>query len=320
MKTTHYAAFWNLENLFDIENSPRRSDKLARTLAKELKGWNQAALDRKLSQLAGIIMKFNGGRGPDILCVCEVENRCVLEQLRGVIAALGRQYGIAHADTLDERGIDVAFFFDQSRYTAENVFSHFLIKRVATRDIVQVNLRTTEGHLLVVVGCHWPSRTGGQLESEPYRMLAGETLAYFHERIREVHGPETAILVMGDFNDEPFSRSLVQYALSERQRARVTRARTGRLWNLMWPLLGQARGTHYFENTANVLDQVLVSKSLATGASGFRVVDDSVRIEAFPEMTGAGDYPGPIRYGRGSALNQNGFSDHFPVSVTIREG
>lgn len=104
---------------------------------------------------------------------------------------------------------------------------------------------------------------------------------------------------MGDFNDEPFGRSLIQYALSERQRAKVVRARTGRLWNLMWPLLGQARGTHYYSNTANLFDQILVSGSLATGASGLRVVDGSASIEAFPEMTGAGEYPGPIRYGRG---------------------
>ncbi len=317
---THYAAFWNLENLFDIENSPRRSDKLARTLGKELKGWSQAVFDRKLSQLASIIVKFNDGSGPDILGVCEVENLFVLEQLREAASVPGRQYGIAHTDTLDERGIDVAFLFDQNRYSVENVFSHFLVKRVATRDIVQVNLRTIDGRLLVVIGCHWPSRTGGQLESEPYRMLAGETLAYFHERICEEHGPETAILVMGDFNDEPFDRSLVQYALSERQRAKVVRARTGRLWNLMWPFLGQARGTHYFSNTANVFDQILVSRSLATGASGFRVVDSSTRIEAFPEMMGAGDYPCPIRYGRGSTLNPNGYSDHFPISVKICEG
>src|SRR3712207_7502462 len=37
----------------------------------------------------------------------------------------------------------------------------------------------------------WPSRSGGQFESAGYRAIAGETLAYFHQRALEVHGPAT---------------------------------------------------------------------------------------------------------------------------------
>ncbi len=51
----YFAAFWNLENLFDVANSPRRSEKLRRTLARELKGWTTPVLNRKVSQLASII-------------------------------------------------------------------------------------------------------------------------------------------------------------------------------------------------------------------------------------------------------------------------
>jgi hypothetical protein len=31
-----------------------------------------------------------------------------------------------------------------------------------------------------VFGNHWPSRSGGQFESEGYRAIARETLGYFH--------------------------------------------------------------------------------------------------------------------------------------------
>jgi hypothetical protein len=41
----------------------------------------------------------------------------------------------------------------------------------------------------------------------------------------EVHGADTPVLVMGDFNDEPFDISLVTHALSTRQRQRVTEGR-----------------------------------------------------------------------------------------------
>ena len=41
----YYVAFWNVENLFDVEDSPNRTDKLNRTLKNELKGWNVSVLE-----------------------------------------------------------------------------------------------------------------------------------------------------------------------------------------------------------------------------------------------------------------------------------
>ncbi|MCI0485208.1 MAG: endonuclease/exonuclease/phosphatase [Blastocatellia bacterium] len=316
----YYAAFWNVENLFDIANSPRRSEKLERTLAGELTGWNTSVLDRKIEQLASIIRQINNGNGPDLLGVCEVENRFVLERLANALVPLDRNYRIAHADTSDNRGIDVAFIYDADLFTAEDQFSHFIVRRTATRDLFQVNFRTAPGRLLAVIGNHWPSRSAGQYESEPYRIIAGETIAYFHERIREVQNDQhVAVLAMGDFNDEPFDRSLIDYALSERGRTKVTRAQSAKFLNLMWPIMGQGIGTHYFDNNANVLDQFLVSKGLVTGNSGIRALIDSTEILRFPEMVGTGLYPVPIRFGRGSSLNSDGFSDHYPIALRLRE-
>ena len=78
------------------------------------------------------------------------------------------------------------------------------MRRTATREIFQVNLQTHRGRTWAVFGNHWPSRSGGQMESAGYRAIAGETLAFFHERVLQVHGPATPVLAMGDFNDEPF--------------------------------------------------------------------------------------------------------------------
>lgn len=313
--------FWNLENLFDIAQSPRRSDKLERTLRSELAGWTQTVLDLKLSKLASVIARMNDGAGPDLLGVCEIENRFVLEALRDAVNAIlpGRLYDIVHADTRDGRGIDVAFLYDPVVFTPIATFFHFIVKRSATRDIVQVNFQTSSGRLFVVVGNHWPARSGGQFESEPYRLIAGETLGYFHERIREVHGPNTPVLAMGDFNDEPSDRSLVEHARSMRQRPKVTLAQTAAFLNLMWPIVGSGIGTHYFNNFANVLDQFLASRSLLTGAGGLEVRADTVEVVRFPEMMGTGVYPAPIRFGRGADMDPAGFSDHFPIQVRIDE-
>lgn len=262
---------------------------------------------------------MNQGRGPDLLGVCEIENEHVLQLLVQEIAPVGRNYQIAHADTQDGRGIDVAFIYDGNIFTAHETFSHYIIKRTATRDLFQVNFRTAADRLLVVIGNHWPARMGGVYESEPFRIIAGETLAYFHERIREVHGKDVAVLAMGDFNDDPFSRSLVEHARSEGSRAKVSYALTAKFLNLMWPVLGQGIGTHYYDNVATVLDQFLVSKGLVIERADIRADLASVEVVRLPGAVATGRYPKPVRFDRGKSINLNGFSDHFPISMVLHE-
>ena len=241
---SYYVAWWNVENLFDLENSAERSEKLQRTLGNELRGWDETVLSKKVDQLATIVNRMNEEKGPDLLGVCEVENRRVLDRLKEKIDSVRRRnYDVIHADTQDERGIDVALLYDKARFEveADKVFFHTIVKRVATREIVQVNFKSkATGNRLVLVGNHWPSRMGGQLESEPFRLIAGETLAYFNQRIQEVHGRDASIIVMGDFNDEPFNRSIIEHALGTPDKDKVIQAKTApRLYNLMWLLLSK---------------------------------------------------------------------------------
>ena len=317
----HFIAWWNLENLFDTEDYPDRTEKLARTLAKEIIGWNQGVLDKKLDRLASVIGQMNEGNGPDIIGVCEVENRHVLEMLAAKITC--RSYSIVHADTKDERGIDVAFLYDSGRYeiTPTEIFFHVVLRRNATRDIVQVNFTVTESsRKLIFIGNHWPSRMNGEVDSEPYRMAAAETLGYYHERIRELHGNDVPVVVMGDFNDEPFNRSIQDYARGWNNPKKVKNADKGCFFNLMWPLLTEGVGTFYL-NGPNVLDQFMISPGIVTGASAFTVVPGSVRREIYPGMADSGDYQKPVKFGRPSAaLDQSGFSDHFPISMKLAEG
>jgi hypothetical protein len=323
MTTKYHFAFWNLENLFDIEDSPRREDKVARALGSSIKGWTQALLDRKISQQASIIRQMNAGHGPDLLGICEVENLYVVDLLVQGLGALGRNYQIIHHDSPDHRGIDVAFIYDGDLLEvplplADNLFSHFVLRRTATRDIVQVTFRT-KGHNreLVVLGNHWPSRSGGQMESDAYREMAGETLAYFHERILEVKGKETPVIAVGDFNDEPFCASLVDYALGRRTAETVLRGRNPYFLDLMWPLMGQGLGTFYFDGP-NLLDQFLINKDWLRANSTFQIEDGSATIVKIAAMMDKNGEPIPFG-GMGKKVNQDGFSDHFPVEAVVLE-
>jgi predicted extracellular nuclease len=325
MGSTYLVAWWNLENLFDEEHSPRRSEKLTRVLGNAIKGWTPARRDAKIGQLASAIAKMNGGAGPDLLGVCEVENEFVMKRLVDTVNGLlpDRRYRAVHADTRDQRGIDVAFVYDPAKFTAprDQRFQHVVMRRTATREIFQVNFRTARGRTWAVFGNHWPSRSGGQFESAGYRAIAGETLAYFHKRVLEVHGPDTPVLSMGDYNDEPFDPSLERHALSTRQRSKVIGANiVPRLWNLMWQIEGTGDGTFYFNNFANVLDQFLVNRNMISKDYPVRADPDSVEIVRLPGMAGTGRYPAPIPFGgMGKPVNQAGFSDHFPITVAVHE-
>ena len=284
---------------------------------------------------------MNDDTGPDILGVCEVENRFVLDALVEELAKRlpGRQYGVVYADAeRDFRGIDTAFIYDTKRFSVRKreVFSHFVMRRTGTRDITQVTFVSKAKNELIALANHWPSRTSGMVETQGFRATAGETLAYWHERVREVKGPDVPIIAMGDFNDDPFDGSMVFNALATRERGDVQRARSAKYYNLSWRYLQSVvkasndrnrilDGTLYYKNNGNVFDQILVSKGLLMSRkSAFYVLEDTVGIVAYPPMVSTKTGQGPIRFGlpKGNTkknINRDGFSDHFPVAVVIRE-
>ncbi|MCP4459557.1 MAG: endonuclease/exonuclease/phosphatase [Cytophagales bacterium] len=254
-----------------------------------------------------------------IFYVCEVENAHVLNQLIAAVSCRSA-YKLIHHDMKDQRGIDVAFIYDREKYTfvESEFFHHSVIKRYPTREIVQATLKMrTTGMELILVGNHWPSRSAGQFESEPYRIITGETLSYFVQRIQEVKGKGAAIIVMGDFNDEPHSRSLTNYALSTMNRDKVVYARNPVLYNLMWNLLGERMGSYVYSGVSMMLDQFLVSKGIAKKSGAFGLDEKEVKVEIFPEMV-SGRYDTPIRFGQ-SKPNLEGFSDHLPISFVLGE-
>ena len=71
-------AFWNLENLYAPEDYGEREPWIAKAMAYELKGWDQNMFQQKVANLSAVIAHLDSGAGPDLLGVCEVENRFAL--------------------------------------------------------------------------------------------------------------------------------------------------------------------------------------------------------------------------------------------------
>lgn len=327
MKTEHFIYWWNLENLFDVENSALRPDWLQRQLRSELKGWSDVVLDRKITNIAWILQKMNDGKGPDIMGVCEVENAAVVQVLMDKVGlVLNRNYKVLHHDSSDKRGIDIAIIYDTALYTDDgHIFSLEVMKRNATRNLFQVNLTTQKGNELILIGNHWPARLGGKYESEPYRMMVGEILSYWIERIHDIKWEKKkeknpAIILMGDFNDEPFDRSLTEYLRSTGNVEKCKNSTSHIMYNLMYQFMGGEYGTHVYGNEVGLLDQFIVSKSLIVNSSKYPFQIKDADIVHFPEMV-KGDYNTPIRFSRPNKrdFNESGYSDHLPIKLVLEE-
>ena len=342
-------AFWNLQNLFDTTASEIAAD-LEFTPEH---GWDEDAFEKKITNLATIIRAMHSGSGPDLLGICEIENRAVATAL---LEKVGRaDYTLAHVESPDIRGIDVSLIYSKKVFTlVGKPKGHLVHFRYPTRDIFQVTLRVkaTNAELNVLVN-HWPSRKQGQYESEPARIAVAEHCGRLVDQILKYPRsdflalPDTAtslarlnerwnrnLLVMGDFNDEPFNRSILDYLRASRDRdhleEEITPARNKKLptaetylkkrvylFNCMWSLLGQAdTGTYSFSsatNTMPVLDQFVISRGLLYGLQGLRMDLESVRILTPDQMTSPRGRPRPF-----DKKTKKGFSDHFPIEAVIQ--
>ena len=318
--STINVAWWNLENLFD-EVGATRPPELAATLKNELKGWTAAVRDKKLDQLALVANKLFNDAGPDLLGVGEVENEEVMKLLANRLAKPGRNYRVLGHSSPDARGIDVSFIVDENKLTPSNPGHHVVNKRRATRDLFWATFTVkANGATFAAMVNHWPSRSAGQYESEPFRIMTAETASYVVSGLLSPNGgdPNLAILLMGDFNDEPFNRSIQEYLLGLRDAEQVSKATSPEFLNLMWPLLaGEDPGTLRFESAWNLLDQFLINKAMLKPSARVKLQPGSVAIFRPPEIRKTnGD---PRRFGRPSESGHdpNGFSDHFPITLTL---
>ena len=131
-------AFYNLENLFDTEDDPDIRDE--EFLPEGEKEWTEERYQEKLNNMAKVIGTMT--YGPDIIGVCEIENRKVLEDLTSTSQLKNKNYAIEHYDSPDGRGIDVALLYRNDKFEVINSeklsFVHPDKENYNTRDILWV--------------------------------------------------------------------------------------------------------------------------------------------------------------------------------------
>ncbi len=217
--------FWNVQRLFAPQVGP-----VGRALDVAASGWSEALYERKLLNLGECLKRLVPAPGPALLGLAEVETPGVVRDLQ---AAAGLNHHISVDDCAPSQeldALDVALLYDRRVFENQPrlVQSISLDNRFATRDLLRVRLalRGSAAEVEVLVA-HWPSRRISEGEtlrmaySVYLRRLAAQILKFSKGDIVAKNGSvelpvadrlldrwNTPCVIMGDFNDEPFDRSV----------------------------------------------------------------------------------------------------------------
>ena len=306
--------FYNTENLFDTANDPATQDD--EFLPNGARHWNNFRLEKKLNQLGKVILGASGFEPPDIVGLCEVENRDVLEMLLKNTPLVNYSYAIIHKDSPDERGIDVALLY-RNDYLKPLVYNYIPImnerlEQRNTREILHAGFLLPGDDTIHVFFNHWPSRYGGQTETEIYRFQAAGALKKAVESLR-LKSPAAKIVIMGDFNDEPKNKSLAEVL----QAVDLSAKQSGEeLVNLSY---NWKQGTIKYRQTWSVFDQIIVSGSLLV-PEGWHTALPLAEPVSLPFL-----FEDDTKF-KGKKLSRTyvglkyngGFSDHLPVLLKLK--
>jgi len=304
-------AFWNVENLFDTVDDPKTEGDEEFT-PDEPKAWTVTRLELKLTNLARVIGDMNSGRGPDVLGLCEIENRAVLELLVQSLKKTGRDYKIVHEDSPSYRGIDCALLYDAKTTKLDRSRIH-RVEKFATRDILEARF-TSGGKPFFVFVNHWPSR----YNEDSHRI---EVATVLRKRIDQLLKSDPAVdfAVIGDLNDTPSDPS-VSKAL--RTWGDPDELRPGVLFNSMWKFHQEGdEGTYVYKNKWDVLDHIILSPGMLDQQGVNWVRDSTRRVMAEYQMFVSktpGSIPRPSRSYLGPRFFGNGYSDHLPVECRLQ--
>jgi len=289
--------FWNVENLFDLEDNPDKNDDEFALGGR--KNVDQQIYDLKIKHSSEVLQDLN----VDVLGLCEVENYKVLNDLNN--AYKERNYEIIHYESPDNRGIDNALFYDRNRFSiiSSRAIENKLKNGGPTRDVLYVLGEYNDARLHIFVN-HWPSNYGGKEKAIPKRT---ETAELIIKEIKNILRAEKSaeIILIGDFNEDPDDKNII---LLEK---------VG-LTSLMKPMLGKPKvGTYVYRGEDSFLDQIIVNEHLQD-EEGLSIVEESAYILDLPKYRQQeGNYKHyPFRFWAGNRL-LGGYSDHLAVKVEI---
>jgi len=309
---TFTIAFYNTENLFDIYNDRSKHDR--DYLPNSERRWTKKRYQNKLNKIGLAISKIGlaeTGNLPSIIGLAEVENGKVIRDLLDTTHLKNSPYDYVHFNSKDERGMDVAFIYNTTKFTV----THSEIYAIQferpeggddfTRDILLVT-GMLQGETISVLVNHWSSRREGTQLSEVKRLQASEKVSEIIKDIQTKQA-DAKIIIMGDFNDDPHCKSITQLI------------ENNNLFNPMNTLRSYNRGSLVHHRKWHLFDQIMFTMPFFESRANHLEFESANIFDADFLKEYKGRYKGtPFRTYAGDK-HKGGYSDHFPVYMTLNK-
>jgi hypothetical protein len=334
----HTVAFYNFENLFDTINGPNMDEEW---LPNGVQNWTGKKYKQKLENLSRVLSEIGTGENPNsptFIGGAEIENRGVLEDLIKQPKLINSDYGIVHFDSPDKRGIDVALLYQKKHFKPTSYVNIPLMiykkqeakvkkkeEEEATDDKVEVDNSServyTRDQLLVtgfldgeevnIIVNHWPSRSGGEKKSSPFREAAGALNRKIIDSLVKIN-PNAKIITMGDLNDGSYNNS-VKVQLGAKLKKTELKA-AGDIYNPFEQMAKDGNASLFYRDAGDIFDQIMISEPLIRNDySSYRYWKAGIWNKPYM-IQKTGQYKGyPLRH----SMTEIGFSDHFPVYIYL---
>jgi hypothetical protein len=312
--------FWNVENFYDTLNDPFKIDE--EFLPGGTNNWNTDKYKTKIAHLAEVISQMGTDAVPDGLAamgMCEIENKNVVEDLVKDPLLAKRNYKVVTFDGPDARGVDPAFIYNPKYFklTGAKTFHVTLVTDSShkTRDelLVSGEMMGEKMHFII---CHWPSRRGGELASEPNRVAAGKVARKIVDSLLK-DDANAKVVLMGDLNDDPIDVSIKKTLHTYRDPKHQSK---DEMFNAMESHFKKGIGTLAYNDAWNLFDQMIMTPALVKcnfqdyQFFASRIFNKPFLAEEY------GKYKGYPRRTFSGGQYTAGYSDHFPVfSIFLKE-
>jgi len=311
-------AFYNVENLFDVYDDTLKNDDAFTPEGK--RAWTKKRFYKKINNLYKTIAGIGEWTPPEIIGLCEVENRAVLTQLIKYTPLKKYNYKIIHFESPDVRGIDVALLYRSDKVNPvffKNIQVNFdFDSTLKTRDILYVKALLFDIDTVHFFVNHWPSRYSGYNATVPKRKAAALVLRDKVDSLFALNA-KANIIIMGDFNDEPERESLSVVLKAKTDTLGIN---SSDLVNLMYQYQNNSYiGTIKRENSWSVFDQFICSGALFKGQNGLSVRNSQANIftEKFLFLDDDKYFGKKLFRTYLGFKYLGGYSDHLPIFLDL---
>lgn len=294
--------FYNVENLFPPDSEDHN------VKSSGFRNWDSYKYNLKIRKLSNVFrfIEEDCGQLPSLIGLAEIGARSVLEDLINENSPV-HNYEIVYQPSNDSRGLSVALLFDKAKYSLIDFIAlQFQLDdslEFDTRDILHAELLFEEKKIHVFV-CHLPSKRDRDIKKDQRNYI----LEQLRKTIQDLADNGEAVILMGDFNENPDTEELKQLLLDRNGNKMLSNPFKTLYLNNQFSTYHGKKGVGF--------DQILFTEDLLIEQFNFQTISSEIYNSPRLRNKDRKNSIYPMRTYSGSRY-MGGWSDHFPVLVKV---